>query len=100
MCGALAWLSSTSTLPDDHCRKKKEPKKKENSDFPSWLSMETDEDAELSGHLSFESQSAERREQQRFQLKQMEESLKRYQANRARDEGFRFIKRVKRSVAA
>ena len=46
MCGALAWLSSTSTLPDDHCRKKKEPKKKENSDFPSWLSMETDEDAE------------------------------------------------------
>lgn len=62
--------------------------------------METDEDAELSGLLSFESQSAERREQQRFQLKQMEESLRRYQANRARDEGFRFIKRVKRSVTA
>ena len=59
--------------------------------------METDEDAELSGFLSFASQSAERSEQQRFQLRQMEESLKRYLANRARDEGFRFIKRVKRS---
>lgn len=50
--------------------------------------------------MSFDSWIAERREQQRFQLKRMEETLKRYQHGRARDESFRFIKRVKRGVAA
>ena len=49
LCGSLAWLHATSSLPDDYIRGESTSATVQDSGLPAWLLDATDEDTELSG---------------------------------------------------
>ncbi|KNB43068.1 ATP-dependent RNA helicase [Blastocystis sp. subtype 4] len=72
LCGSLAWLHATSSLPDDYVRGELSSATVQDSGLPAWLLDTTDEDAELK----------EKRERQDYQLKSLREVLEKYKQSK------------------